>query len=116
MDVVDGQPFGFASTQMMFLRQFLSVYSPLLLNLMSILLIILRLQKTPEEVKSLEKIQQQQKLKESPKYTHFTDDRKAKKGDEGDVYMLKTHGYDKLRFLSKSFIKRNKLKTNKAIS
>jgi hypothetical protein len=37
------------------------------------------------------------------------DDRKATIADEGELYMLETHGYDKHRFLSKSFIKRNKL-------
>ena len=38
------------------------------------------------------------------------EDRKASKGSENDLYMLKTHGYNKYRFLSPSFIKRNKLK------
>lgn len=43
-------------------------------------------------------------------YKSFVDDRKATKGNEKDIYMLKTHGYDKYRFVSKAFIKRNKLK------
>jgi hypothetical protein len=43
------------------------------------------------------------------KYASFMDDRKATIADEGELYMLETHGYDKHRFLSKSFIKRNKL-------
>ncbi len=42
-------------------------------------------------------------------YESLMDDRKASIADENEVYMLETHGYDKLRFLSKSFIKRNKL-------
>jgi len=42
-------------------------------------------------------------------YVAFTDDRKAKKGDENDVYMLQTHGFNKHRFNSRSFLKRNKL-------
>lgn len=37
------------------------------------------------------------------------EDRKASKGSENDLYMLKTHGYNKYRFLSPSFIKRNNL-------
>lgn len=38
------------------------------------------------------------------------EDRKASKGSDNDLYMLKTHGYNKHRFLSASFIKRNNLK------
>lgn len=38
------------------------------------------------------------------------EDRKASRGSENDLYMLKTHGYNKYRFLSPSFIKRNNLK------
>jgi len=37
------------------------------------------------------------------------EDRKASKGSENDLYMLKTHGYNKYRFLSPSFVKRNNL-------
>ena len=43
-------------------------------------------------------------------YKSPVEDRKAYKGSENDVYMLKTHGYKKHRFLSKSFIRRNNLK------
>ena len=41
------------------------------------------------------------------KYSTFHDDRKAKKGGENDVFMLKTHGFNKYRHLSEPFIKRN---------
>lgn len=41
------------------------------------------------------------------------DDRKSTLADENDIYMLETHGYDKYRFLSKSFIMRNKLMKKK---
>jgi hypothetical protein len=40
-------------------------------------------------------------------YKTFVDDRKSSKGDENDMYMLKTHGFNKYRHLSKSFMKRN---------
>jgi len=42
-------------------------------------------------------------------YKTFVDDRKSSKGDENDMYMLKTHGFNKYRHLSKSFMKRNNL-------
>lgn len=44
------------------------------------------------------------------KYKSSVEDRKSSKGSENDVYMLKTHGYNRYRFVSKSFISRNKLK------
>jgi hypothetical protein len=37
------------------------------------------------------------------------DDKKSSKGSENDVYMLKTHGYSKHRFVSKAFVQRNGL-------
>ena len=42
-------------------------------------------------------------------YVTFVDDRKAARGDENDVYMLQTHGFNKYRHTSASFLKRNKL-------
>ena len=42
-------------------------------------------------------------------YTAFADDRKAKVGDENDVYMLQTHGFKKFRYNSRAFLKRNNL-------
>ena len=42
-------------------------------------------------------------------YATFTDDRKAKQGDENDIYMLRAHGFKKHRFNSKSFLNRNNL-------
>jgi len=42
-------------------------------------------------------------------YSSSADDRKASLGCEDDVYMLKTHGYRKYRFVSRSFLKRNQL-------
>lgn len=42
-------------------------------------------------------------------YSSSADDRKASQGCEDDVYMLKTHGYRKYRFVSRSFLKRNQL-------
>lgn len=44
------------------------------------------------------------------KYKTAREDRIASKGSENDVYMLKTHGYNRYRFVSKAFIKRNKLR------
>ena len=42
-------------------------------------------------------------------YSSSADDRKASRGSEDDLYMLKTHGYRKYRFVSRSFLKRNQL-------
>jgi len=42
-------------------------------------------------------------------YTAFADDRKAKVGDENDVYMLQTHGFKKFRYNSRAFLQRNNL-------
>lgn len=42
-------------------------------------------------------------------YSSSADDRKSSRGCEDDVYMLKTHGYRKYRFVSRSFLKRNQL-------
>jgi len=43
------------------------------------------------------------------KYKSFHDDRKAKRGDEEDIYMLVTHGFKKYRHLSTNFMKRNNI-------
>jgi hypothetical protein len=43
------------------------------------------------------------------KYSQFIDDKAAAVGTENDIYMIKTHGYDKYRFVSDSFLKRNSL-------
>lgn len=42
-------------------------------------------------------------------YATFVDDRKASRGDDNDVYMLQTHGFDKFRHTSEAFLLRNKL-------
>lgn len=42
-------------------------------------------------------------------YATFVDDRKANRGDDNDVYMLQTHGFDKFRHNSAAFLERNKL-------
>lgn len=42
-------------------------------------------------------------------HSSSADDRKSSRGSEDDVYMLKTHGYRKYRFVSRSFLHRNKL-------
>ena len=42
-------------------------------------------------------------------YVNLTDDRKASKGDENDIYMLRTHGFNKYRFNSRQFLNRNGL-------
>jgi len=45
-------------------------------------------------------------------YSTFADDRKAKTGDENDIYMLQTHGFQKFRHNSRAFLKRNKLSSS----
>lgn len=45
------------------------------------------------------------------KYSTFQDDRKSKKGDENDIYMLLMHKYNKFRHTSKAFLLRNHLTT-----
>jgi hypothetical protein len=47
---------------------------------------------------------------ETEKYKSAKEDKKSSKGSENDIYMLKTHGYNKYRFVSEAFIRRNKLK------
>jgi len=42
-------------------------------------------------------------------YVNLTDDRKASKGDDNDIYMLRTHGFNKYRFNSRPFLNRNGL-------
>ena len=49
---------------------------------------------------------------EKEKYKTVLEDTKSSKGSENDIYMLKTHGYNKYRFVSRGFIKRNKLRTS----
>ena len=96
--------------------QFLQVYlSPILTKTFSIIFRII----LPRKVHSLGHREEHDKVigvdegsTVSPAtqvYQSFQDDRKSKKGTENDIYMLRTHGYKKLRFVSKSFIKRNKL-------
>ena len=48
-------------------------------------------------------------VEEAKQYKSYLDDRKANVANESDLYMLLTHGYKKYRFVSTSFLKRNKL-------
>ena len=50
---------------------------------------------------------------EQKQYKSFLDDRKANIANEDQMYMLITHGYNKHRFVSTSFIYRNKLDKKK---
>lgn len=54
-------------------------------------------------------IAQEAQRVEKERYKSSQDDKKSSKGSENDIYMLKTHGYNKYRFVSPSFIQRNKL-------
>ncbi|KAJ1393226.1 hypothetical protein B484DRAFT_425462 [Ochromonadaceae sp. CCMP2298] len=49
------------------------------------------------------------RVEEREKIKSSGEDKKSSKGSENDVYMLKTHGYQKHRFVSKGFVKRNGL-------
>ena len=96
-------------TVVSFAKEFVKAYFPLLIALGSIVGLMLNIQMTPEERAELDRQQRVEVIKASKKFAHFTDDRKARKGDENDLYMLKTHGYDKFRFVSKKFLKQNGL-------
>ena len=63
---------------------------------------------------SVEGIQEQEfQAPDVQQYKSYLDDRKANIANEDDIYMLITHGYDKHRFVSASFIKRNNLRKGK---
>ena len=59
--------------------------------------------------KTLDEVVEERSIDLKEKYKTSAEDKKSSKGNENDVYMLKTHGYNKYRFVSKAFIKRNKL-------
>jgi hypothetical protein len=56
---------------------------------------------------------QEFQVPEIQQYKSYLDDRKANIGNEDHIYMLVTHGYNKHRFVSASFIKRNNLAKEK---
>ena len=107
INVIDGHSVGIITASVSYIQQFIKVYCPLLLVLVTIIKLIFDYRLTPDEKKALEYQQHVDIIKTSKQYTHFTDDRRSRKGDENDIYMLKSHGYDKFRFVSKSFLKRN---------
>ncbi len=47
-------------------------------------------------------------------YSRFMDDKKPTIGTKSDLDMLKAFGYNKYRYLSKSFLKRNNMSTSKS--
>jgi hypothetical protein len=51
-------------------------------------------------------------LMEKERHKTSSEDKKSSKGSDNDFYMLRTHGYNKYRFVSPSFIQRNKLKSS----
>lgn len=61
-----------------------------------------------EEIEMVEK--EVEAVFQATKLQSHEDDRKASRGTENDLYMLKTHGYIKHRFVSDTFLKRNNLK------
>lgn len=62
---------------------------------------------TIDEIMAEEKVMMGQE-----RHKTTTEDRKSSKGSENDIYMLRTHGYNKYRFVSPSFIQRNGLKVD----
>jgi len=64
---------------------------------------------TPKVVTAEQRIAEEAAAIKREVYKSQKEDRKASRGSDNDIYMLKTHGYNKHRFLSTSFIKRNKL-------
>ena len=63
----------------------------------------------PKVVTAEQRIAEEAAAKKREVYKSQKEDRKASRGSDNDIYMLKTHGYNKHRFLSTSFIRRNKL-------
>jgi hypothetical protein len=58
---------------------------------------------TPAETRVLSRV---------PTFQSAQEDKKAIKGDKSDIERLNIFGYNKYRFVSKTFIRRNKLSEN----
>ena len=116
--ITDGTPVLFRTVLTIYFQEFFREYAPSLLKLFSIITLLFNFNISSNNNKIVDQNDSNLNQKEliaikeqTKKFSHFSDDRKASKGTENDVYMLKTHGYNKFRFVSKDFLKRNKLKS-----
>ena len=105
---------GFAPTNalgIVFLCEFLRVYTPAVFQGLSFILKLLPIPRFWGEEYEIEGAASERgdPVIVPEKYSTFHDDRKAKKGGDNDIYMLRTHGFNKYRYLSKPFMKRNNL-------
>ena len=100
-----------AALSIVFLSEFLRTYAPALFQGISFILTLFPVPRFWREDYEVEGASSSD-LSQDPviipdKYTTFHDDRKAKRGGDEDLYMLKNHGFDKYRHLSNAFIRRN---------
>ena len=106
---------GFAPTNalgIVFLCEFMRVYTPAVFQGLSFVLSLLPIPRfwgEEYEIEGATASERGDPVIVPEKYSTFHDDRKAKKGGDNDVYMLRTHGFDKYRHVSKAFMKRNNL-------
>jgi len=95
----------FASVQILWLHSMLRVYTPLLLKVLTVTLAFLP---APPEIIIENSSTESSEVSETHinVYSSFIDDR-ASNTDISDLERLKKHGYDKYRYVSMHFIKRN---------
>ena len=102
-----------------FVCEFMRVYSPAVFQGLSFVLNLLPIPRFWGEEYQIEGATASERgdpIIVPEKYRSFHDDRKAKKGGDNDVYMLRTHGFDKYRHVSKAFMRRNNLIRSDALS
>lgn len=103
----------FFGLSVVYICEFLKVYlGPVLFRVINIVLSLIVPRRSLQRTESMVP---EETLLAKEKYKSPTDDRKSSKGTENDLYMLKTHGYDKYRFVSNSFLKRNNLVRKKLV-
>ena len=115
--------FQYFGLTILLIEQLLLIYAPYFFKLVSVI-ILLFLPSTrifnPDEVMINSELQSKYNdnifTKEEPiifnNYRNFVDDRKAKLGSLSDIKRLKMFGFNKYRYLSKSFIKLLDLEEN----
>ena len=106
------------------IEQYLLTFIPWFFKLLSIVLLLLlpgkKVFKANESLNNLTMHNSKSKVNTEPivfnDYRNFIDDRKAKTGSLSDIQKLKSNGFNKYRYLSKSFIKNYLLKDDEAIT
>mmetsp|Transcript_4280 Transcript_4280/g.4442 ORF Transcript_4280/g.4442 Transcript_4280/m.4442 type:complete len:133 (-) Transcript_4280:511-909(-) len=100
---------------LIFVEQFLVVYAPLMVTFLSFLQTLLRPESDENRDDSIDKNFVQNLKTDEPVvlmkkvYERFIDDKKATIGTKNDIKKLEEFGFNKYRFLSQSFMKRNNI-------